>query len=291
MLERHLVQEKGAKNGLLLAPTSGGKTLVAIVLLLHTMLVEKKDGLLALPFIALVSEKVRELKVLSTKLGLFSIAEYAGCRGHFPPRRAKRNLRTLYVATTEKAMILWKSLCRDGDRRAEIGLTVFDELHMLGEGVRGAVLEELIVSMLHLAGNTNRLFALSATVGNPEEIQAFLGGGCRDRCSTYYVTKRPKRIAEFMVVSGSAISIERGEDGRGHIDFASGRKLVLLEDGALLADSELDMFTNLEDRMTAKLVFEAMMKEASVLIFCSTRSMCPQLCNTLTKACEAILTG
>ena len=59
MLKRHVADGQG--NGLVLAPTSGAKTLVAIILL-RTLLVEKKDAILTLPYIAIVEEKVKELQ-------------------------------------------------------------------------------------------------------------------------------------------------------------------------------------------------------------------------------------
>ena len=69
---------EGSENGLVLAPTSGGKTLVATILLLRTMFPEKKDTITALPYVALVSEKVLELKNLGSELNVSTVAEYSG---------------------------------------------------------------------------------------------------------------------------------------------------------------------------------------------------------------------
>jgi ATP-dependent helicase YprA (DUF1998 family) len=115
MLERHIVNDKCLKNGLVIAPTSGGKTLVSVILLLRCVLVQKKGAVLALPYVALVAEKVRELKKLSTALQSFHVAEYAGSKGLYPLPKSKISLRTLYIATTEKANAIPKFLHKNGD--------------------------------------------------------------------------------------------------------------------------------------------------------------------------------
>lgn len=70
MLLKHIYEDGGMKNGLVLAPTSGGKTVVAIILMIRSMMLEQKDALLVLPYVAIVTEKVRELKKTCNKTGL-----------------------------------------------------------------------------------------------------------------------------------------------------------------------------------------------------------------------------
>jgi replicative superfamily II helicase len=289
MLKKHLVEEKGVKNGLLLAPTNGGKTLAAVIVMLHTILIEKKDAIYTVPFVAIAAEKVREMKNLAVALSnKFLVAEYAGNRGRFPPPKQRSGMQTLYVATYEKANGLLKCLSRD-DRGKEIGCVVMDEFHMVGNENRGSVLEEVVVNLLkwnssNLESNNISLLALSATIGNPVELATFLGGGNANGCTMFSVDSRPKKIKEHVIVGKSAIPIKRTEDGRGSLDIDSAPLRDLLDDDEILADSKLGMFKNRDERLIAKLVFESMDTNSPALVFCSSRQKCVELCHCLTEA-------
>ena len=108
------------------APTSAGKSLVADVLLLRSLLRSPRRGVLVvLPYNALCDEKAAGLERLAQPLGVQVHRHYSDRNGPLPSGELG-----IIVCTFEKANAIVARLI-ETDRLSAVGCVVVDELHML----------------------------------------------------------------------------------------------------------------------------------------------------------------
>ncbi|XP_041825219.1 helicase POLQ-like [Melanotaenia boesemani] len=247
------------KNLIYSLPTSGGKTLVAEILILRELLCRKKDCLFILPYISLVQEKVRGLASFGLELD-FMVEEYAGSKGKFPPVKRKSKT-SLYVATIEKAHSLVNSLIETG-RLDNLGLVVVDELHMLGDGSRGAVIEMTLAKVQYMS-KTAQIIGMSATLGNIKDLQTFL------RAENYTNDFRPVQLKEFVKLNDTICEVDTKEESC----FRFSRLLNFKYSSAM---QKID-----PDHIIA-LVTE-IIPTHSCLVFCPTKKNCENVAGMICK--------
>ncbi|KAL0965703.1 hypothetical protein UPYG_G00284640 [Umbra pygmaea] len=240
-------------------PTSGGKTLVAEILILKELLCRKKDALFILPYISLVQEKVRGLASFGMELD-FMVEEYAGSKGRFPPVK-RRGRRSLYIATIEKAHSLVNSLI-EAKRLDNVGLVVVDELHMLGDGSRGAIIEMTLAKVIYISKST-QIIGMSATLGNVQDIQKFL------RAENYSNDFRPIELKEYVKLKDSIYEVDTKEEEC----FKFSRLLNFKYSSAM---QKMD-----QDHIVA-LVAEVIPSQ-SCLVFCPTKKNCENVAAMICK--------
>ncbi|XP_026542931.1 helicase POLQ-like isoform X1 [Notechis scutatus] len=247
------------KNLIYSLPTSGGKTLVAEILILRELLCKQMDVLMILPYVALVQEKVGSLCGFGMELG-FLVEEYAGSKGRIPPIK-RRQKKSVYIATIEKGHSLVNALIEAG-RIDSLGLVVVDELHMLGEGGRGGILEMTLSKVLY-ASKTTQIIGMSATLRNVEDLQQFL------KAEFYTSNFRPVELKEYVKIQDSIYETDsKAENGLTFsrlLDFKYSSELQKVDPDHLIA-----------------LVTEVIPKH-SCLVFCPTKKNCENVAGMICK--------
>ncbi|KAK3988063.1 P-loop containing nucleoside triphosphate hydrolase protein [Cladorrhinum sp. PSN332] len=207
---------QGEKNLVYSAPTGGGKSLVADILMLKRVLSDrepKAKAILVLPYVALVQEKVRWLRNIVSGISRESLGQKKEDRQQFwASRPDKDTIRVvgfyggnkvratwadfdIAVCTIEKANALINGAISDCTV-AKLQSVVLDECHMIDDGNRGYLLELLATKLLCL-GQPMQIVAMSATLTNIDLLKNWLQG------HSYETHYRPIPIEEHLVYEGN----------------------------------------------------------------------------------------
>ncbi|MGQ9788649.1 MAG: ATP-dependent DNA helicase [Candidatus Hadarchaeaceae archaeon] len=161
---------KGALDGrnlVMAIPTASGKTLIAELCMLKSVLGGRGKCLYIVPLRALASEKYDDFREKYEQLGI-KVGISTGDFDFVDPRLADYDI---LVATSEKV----DSLLR---HRAKwladvVSLVVLDEVHLIDDPGRGPTLE-VLTARLRQVNPALQILALSATVQNAAEIAEWL---------------------------------------------------------------------------------------------------------------------
>ncbi|KAF5706471.1 DNA polymerase theta subunit [Fusarium mundagurra] len=203
----------GEKNLVYCAPTGGGKSLVADVLMLKRILEEKgTKALLVLPYVALVQEKVRWLRSVVQGLRFASETTVDDDKRIWRRRADENTVRVIGffgggkvratwadfdigVCTLEKANALVNAAIDDCSI-SKLRAVVLDELHMVDDDHRGYLLELVATKLLSLEQRV-QIVGMSATLPNMDMMARWLEGHC------YETRYRPVPIEEHLVYDGN----------------------------------------------------------------------------------------
>jgi ATP-dependent Lhr-like helicase len=162
---------------LIIAPTAGGKTEAALIPVVDGILKGGYSGVAALylaPLKALINDQEERFSTFCLPIGL----EVLKWHGDVPKgdRAWKDNEPPhILMITPESLEVLLM------ERELSAGLSnlryvIIDELHAFVESERGVQMRVLIDRLDRISGRKIQRIGLSATVGNPEEILAWLSG-------------------------------------------------------------------------------------------------------------------
>ncbi len=186
------------ENIVLATSTATGKTFLAELAMVNSVLRGRGKSVLLVPLKALAYEKAEDLKIYE-RLGL-RIAVTTGDYGSLDTWLERYDI---IVATYEK----FDSLLR---HRAtwlrNIGLLVIDEIHYVSDEKRGPIIES-IIAKLRILGLRPQILALSATIDNADEIAEWL------EARLVRSAWRPVKLREGVYFDGT-IYFSDGENSR-----------------------------------------------------------------------------
>ncbi|KAJ5403653.1 Helicase C-terminal [Penicillium cosmopolitanum] len=304
--ERHLVYT---------APTGGGKSLVADVLLLKRIIENPtRKAILVLPYVALVQEKLKWLRQIVQ--GVEKIIpddenEDDGDNLHFARKRWKRLQKSvrvtgffggnrttttwadtdIAVCTIEKANSLINSAIEDCSI-GDLGVVVLDELHMLDDEHRGYLLE-LMVTKLLLLQQDIQIVGMSATLSNTEMLAQWMNA------KFYISTYKPVPIDEYLVYENviypAATSRQLFQTASKLTASASASASNTLQDSipphrTIEASTYKELSNSATNSMVA-LAVETAIAGFGALVFCGSRGACQVHSATISEAMPALTEG
>ncbi|MBW2983774.1 DEAD/DEAH box helicase [Candidatus Woesearchaeota archaeon] len=165
-------QVKAIKTGLLerenllvCTPTASGKTLIAELAAISSILKGSGKAVYIVPLKALANEKFSDFK---KRYGnLIRVALSIGDIDSADPYLADYDL---IITTSEKLDSLTR---HHAPWLSRIGTVIVDEIHLMNDPGRGPTLEILITILKQLLKHV-QIIGLSATIGNPEELAEWL---------------------------------------------------------------------------------------------------------------------
>jgi len=162
--------EKGALKGnnlLMSVPTAAGKTLIAELCMLKSILQDNGRCLYIAPLKALASEKYEDFKKKYSKLGI----KVGISTGDLDSPSRHLNRYQILIATAEKVDSLLRSKAQW--LISSLNVVILDEIHFINDGSRGPTMEVLTARIMQMNSNV-QILALSATVSNALEIAKWL---------------------------------------------------------------------------------------------------------------------
>ncbi|OTA03265.1 DEAD/DEAH box helicase [Trichoderma parareesei] len=261
----------GDKNLVYCAPTGGGKSLVADLLMLKRIIEEPEaKALLILPYVALVQEKVRWLRTVVQGLAPNidpGVLEKQRANSIWRLRPDHGSLRVVGFFGGGKIRSTWQDFDIGICTLEKLRAVVLDELHMIDDDHRGYLLELIATKLLSLEQRI-QIIGMSATLPNANLVAQWLNA------HSYETRYRPIPIEEHLVCEGNVYHI--GTNG------ATAQKQITIEEisqGQVVPTRQIGASDHKEFRdpvlnAVVSLAYETAMMGYGSLIFAGSRSIC-----------------
>ena len=240
------------KDRLLIAPTGSGKTLSAILPILHRCITEEWEPLSVLyitPLRALNRDVDRRLQDIAEAVGL-RVGLRHGDTTKSERAKQVRKPPHILVTTPETFQLMFTGKNLRGLLKT-VNAVIVDEVHDLAASERGWQLSLGLARLEALSGRKVQRIGLSATVGNPEQVAKWLSD------SGEVIIETGKRITEILVET----EFPESEDETGAIEYAIPSRAHAI----------------------FRQIIEMIRKDAPCLLFVNSRSDAETIANRLQK--------
>lgn len=233
------------------APTSAGKTLVSELLMIKTVLEQRRKSIFILPFISVVREKMLYLQELLAPGGL-TVEGFFG--GYSPP--CGFQAADIAVCTIEKANSIVNKLLEQ-QHIDQLGCIVVDEIHLISDASRGYILELLLAKILYACrrfGHRIQIVTMSATLPNLDLLTRWLGA------QFYRTDFRPVDLHEMIKIDSTIY--DRHMQPLRQLDagpYATAALAARDQDGV------------------GQLCVETLLEGCAVIVFCPSKDWCESL--------------
>lgn len=167
------------KNAIVLAPTAGGKTEASMFPVIAQMVDDEPKGVGVIyiaPLKALLNNQAERLGLYTEMVGLSRFVWHGDAKDG-DKRRFLAEPTELLMTTPESLEVMLLSSRVPTQRLfADVRAVVIDEVHAMAGTDRGAHLMSVLERVFRFTENDVQRIGLSATVGNPVEILAWLQG-------------------------------------------------------------------------------------------------------------------
>ncbi|MDE2523374.1 MAG: DEAD/DEAH box helicase [Methanocorpusculum sp.] len=257
----------GGADVVVLAPTAGGKTEAAFIPVIDALLKAGSSGLGAIylsPLKALINDQEDRIRLMCGRAGLTVASQHGDVASRDRWKfAAGGELPNLLLTTPESLEVLFGDPASRG-AFSSVRFVVIDEIHAFMETDRGVHLRCLLdrLEMISGKGVVQRI-GLSATVGNPEDLLAWLSGSGRKKQLVQIPSPATPKQFSFVVeedFSAQVRAIANAVQGKKALVFVDSRSFaerLMVPLGDLVSGVYLHHSSvSAEDRATAEAAFD-----------------------------------
>jgi ATP-dependent Lhr-like helicase len=217
-------------NAVVLAPTAGGKTEAAIFPVLSRILSEDLKPVSVLyvcPIRALLNNQEDRLASYARMVGL-EVFKWHGDVDDARKKKFRERPAHILMITPESLEVMMISERTDAKALfSGLSVVIIDEVHAFAADDRGAHLASLLERLVRMTGRDSQRIGLSATVGNPHTIGAWLQGSSK-RSFRLVDPPKPKaqrdlRLEMCADINDAAIAIGKIARGKKSLVFVESR--------------------------------------------------------------------